>query len=84
MPARPTVTDVRDWAHERHALGERLARRSPRSEPRRRAVEHPRGRLRDAERKNGGRLAERAGNEAPTASGACGGGPTGTRRRAGP
>src|SRR5438270_645499 len=63
MPAQPTVTDVRHWAHELDALGQRLASRFARSEPRRRAVEYLRGLLSDAERKNGWQLAEKAGDE---------------------
>src|SRR6516225_11517294 len=65
MPAQPTVTDVRHWAHELDAVGERLADRFARSEPRRRAVEYLRGLLSDAERKNSWQLAEKAGDEAP-------------------
>jgi len=65
MPAQPTVADVRHWAHELDAVGERLACRFARSEPRRRAVEYLRGLLSDAERKNGWQLAEKAGDEAP-------------------
>jgi SRSO17 transposase len=47
------------------AVGERLAPRFARSEPRRRAVEYLRGLLSDAERKNGWQLAEKAGDETP-------------------
>ncbi len=65
MPAQPAVADIRDWAHELDTVGERLARRFPRSEPRRRAIEYLRGLLSDAERKNGWQLAEEAGDEAP-------------------
>src|SRR3954462_12269188 len=65
MPAQPTVTDVRHWAHELDAVGERLASRFARSEPRRRAVEYLRGLLSDAERKNGWQLAEKAGDKTP-------------------
>src|SRR3954471_22778947 len=65
MPAQPVLADIRDWARELDALGERLARRFPRSEPRRRAVEYLRGLLSDAGRKNGWQLAEKAGDEAP-------------------
>jgi hypothetical protein len=39
MPAQPRVTDVRGWAQELDAVGERLARRFPCSEPRQRAIE---------------------------------------------
>jgi len=65
MPAQPTVTDVRAWADELIAVGQRLARRFSRSEPRRRAVDYLRGLLSDAERKNGWQLAEKAGDAAP-------------------
>src|SRR6201996_891260 len=65
MCAQPTIKDVCDWAGELDAVGERLARRFSRSEPRRRAVEYLRGLLSDAERKNGWQLAENAGDEAP-------------------
>jgi SRSO17 transposase len=65
MLAQPTATDVRDWAEELNAVGQRLARRFARSEPRRRAVAYLRGLLSDAERKNGWQLAEVAGDEAP-------------------
>src|SRR5882757_9685691 len=65
MSTYPTATDVREWAEELDAVGERLARRFTRSEPRRRAVEYLRGLLSDAERKNGWQLAEEAGDEAP-------------------
>ena len=65
MPAQPTITDVRDWARELDVVGERLARRFARSEPRSRAVEYLRGLLSDVERKNGWQLAEQAGDENP-------------------
>src|ERR687886_602368 len=65
MSAQPTATDVRTWADELGAVGERLARRFTRSEPRRRAVAYLRGLLSDAERKNGWQLAEKAGDAAP-------------------
>lgn len=65
MPAQPTVTDVCHWARELAAVGQRLARHFPRSEPRRRAVEYLRGLLSDAERKNGWQLAEFAGDATP-------------------
>jgi SRSO17 transposase len=65
MPAQPTVTEVRDWARELDAVGERLAPRFARSEPRDRAVAYLRGLLSDVPRKNGWQLAERAGDEAP-------------------
>jgi SRSO17 transposase len=65
MPAQPTARDVRDWAEELDSVGQRLARRFSRSEPRKRAVEYLRGLLSDAERKNGWQLAEEAGDESP-------------------
>jgi SRSO17 transposase len=65
MSAQPTVTDVRGWAQELDAVGERLARRFPRSEPRRRAIEYLRGLVSDAERKNGWQLAAKAGAATP-------------------
>lgn len=65
MPAQPTITDVRDWARELDVVGQRLARRFARSEPRHKAVEYLRGLLSDVERKNGWQLAEKAGDETP-------------------
>ncbi|WZO96089.1 IS701 family transposase [Isosphaeraceae bacterium EP7] len=65
MPSQPTAADVRIWADELDVVGERLARRFARSEPRRRAGEYLRGLLSDAGRKNGWQLAERAGDETP-------------------
>lgn len=65
MPAQPTVTDVCHWARELDAVGQRLARHFPRSEPRRRAVEYLRGLLSDAQRKNSWQLAEFAGDATP-------------------
>jgi SRSO17 transposase len=65
MPAQPTATDVRAWADELDAVGQRLARHFARSEPRRRAVEYLRGLLSDAQRKNGWQLAAKVGDETP-------------------
>ncbi len=65
MPAPPTVEEVREWAQELDAVGERLARRFTRSEPLRRAVEDLRGLLSGVERKNGWQLAEQAGDASP-------------------
>jgi SRSO17 transposase len=65
MPGQPTAADVRNWAHELDALGERLGRHFARAEPRRRAVAYLRGLLSDAERKNGWQLAAKAGDETP-------------------
>lgn len=65
MCTQTTVAEVQDWACELDVVGERLARRFPRSEPRRRAVEYLRGLLSNAERKNGWQLAEKAGDTTP-------------------
>jgi len=65
MSPQPTVKDVRDWAEELNAVGQRLGRFFARSEPRRRVVVYLRGLLSDAERKNSWQLAEKAGDEAP-------------------
>jgi SRSO17 transposase len=65
MPAHLSVTDVRDWARELDAVGARLTRHFPRSEPRRRAVDYLRGLLSDAGRKNGWQLAAKAGDATP-------------------
>jgi SRSO17 transposase len=65
MAMQPTIAGVRGWADELEAVGRRLARRFPRSEPRRRAIAYLRGLLSDAERKNGWQLAEQAGDETP-------------------
>jgi SRSO17 transposase len=62
---QPSVADVREWAEELDAAGERLGRHFARSEPRRRAVEYLRGLLSDVERKNGWQLAEHAGDPTP-------------------
>ena len=65
MSGRPTVAALQEWAGELGAVGERIGRHFPRSEPRRRAVEYVRGLLSDAERKNGWQLAERLGDPTP-------------------
>jgi len=65
MSKQPTVTDVYEWADELNSVGERLARRFARSEPRRRAIDYLRGLLSDARRKNGWQLAEKAGDATP-------------------
>jgi len=65
MSAHPSVKDVHDWGDELNAVGQRLARQFPRSEPRHRVVEYLRGLLSDAERKNGWQIAEKAGDAAP-------------------
>jgi hypothetical protein len=58
MSGRPTVAEVTGWAGEVAAVGERIGRHFPRSEPRQRAVGYIRGPLGDAERKSGRQLAE--------------------------
>src|SRR3954469_17485265 len=65
MSGRPTTRDVREWAAEVTAVGERIGRHFARSEPRRRSVGYLRGLLGDAERKNGWQLAERLGDATP-------------------
>ena len=65
MSARPTAEQVRGWAGEVGAIGERIGRHFARSEPRRRAVNYLRGLLGDAERKNGWQLAEAIGEATP-------------------
>jgi SRSO17 transposase len=56
---------VRGWAAEVDAVGERIAYRVARSEPRRRAVGYVRALLSDTERKNGWQVAEHLGEAAP-------------------
>jgi SRSO17 transposase len=65
MPGRPTERQVRRWAKELEAVGDRLGRHFARSEPRQRAVGYLRVLLGDAERKNGWQLAERLGEATP-------------------
>jgi SRSO17 transposase len=65
MPGRPTVAQVRAWADEIEAVGERIGGRFVRSEPRRRAVGYIRGLLSGTERKNGWQLAEHLGDPTP-------------------
>jgi hypothetical protein len=62
---RPTSEDVRQWADELERVGQRLAVRFARSEPRARALDYLRGLLGDAERKNGWQVAEYLGDERP-------------------
>jgi SRSO17 transposase len=57
--------EVRDWAGELDTVADRLAPHFARSEPRERAVGYLRGRLSDAERKNGWQLAEALGDPTP-------------------
>jgi SRSO17 transposase len=68
MSGRSALTEERRvgrWAGELAAVGERLAGRFVRSEPRRRAIGYVRGLLSDAERKNGWQLAEELGEPNP-------------------
>lgn len=65
MPGRPTAEQVRGRAAEVDAVGERIARRFARSEPRRRAVAYVRALLSDTERKNGWQVAEYLGEATP-------------------
>lgn len=65
MSGRPTAEQVRGWAAEVDAVGERIGRRFARSEPRRRAVAYVRALLSDAERKNGWQVAEHLGEATP-------------------
>ena len=53
------------WAAGLEEVGQRLAARFPRSEPRQRAVAYWQGLLSPVERKNGWQLAEQAGEAAP-------------------
>lgn len=62
---RPTTEDVQQWAEELDRVGERLAGRFARSEPRQHAVSYVKGLLGDAERKNGWQVAEYLGEERP-------------------
>ena len=50
MSGRPTAAQVRTWADEVTAVGQRFGGRFARREPRRRAVASIRGLLSDAER----------------------------------
>jgi SRSO17 transposase len=65
MSGRPTARQVQRWAGELAAVGERIARRFARSEPRRRVVGYIRGLLSETERKNGWQLAEHLGDATP-------------------
>lgn len=65
MSGRPVAQDVCAWADELQRVGECIAPRFARSEPRRRAVAYVRGLLGDAERKNGWQLAEELGEATP-------------------
>lgn len=65
MSGRPTAGQVRGWAAEVDAVGERIGRHFARSEPRRRAVAYVRALLSDTERKNGWQVAEHLGEATP-------------------
>jgi SRSO17 transposase len=65
MSGRPTAAQVRAWADEVVAVGDRIGRHFARSEPRARAVGYIRGLLSDTERKNGWQLAEHLGDPTP-------------------
>lgn len=65
MSGRPAVTQVRAWADEVEAVGERIAGRFARSEPRKRAIGYVRALLGTTERKNGWQLAEHLGDPTP-------------------
>lgn len=65
MSGRPTAGQVRGWAGEVTAVGERIGRHFARSEPRRRAVAYVRALLSDTERKNGWQVAEHLGEATP-------------------
>jgi SRSO17 transposase len=59
------TSDVESWARGLDALGQRIAPRFARVEPRRRALVYLRGLLAPVERKNGWQLAEVAGDASP-------------------
>ena len=65
MSGRAMVEQVRGWAGEVEAVGERIGRHFTRSEPRRRALGYVRGLLGDSRRKNGWQLAEALGDATP-------------------
>jgi hypothetical protein len=65
MSGRPTAEQVREWAGEVTAVGERIGRHFARSEPRRRAVAYVRALLSETERKNGWQVAEHLGEATP-------------------
>ena len=60
-----TTEDVQGWAAELDAVGQRLADRFARAEPRQRVLAYLKGLLSTVERKNGWQLAEHAGDENP-------------------
>lgn len=61
------VADVQDWAEGLEEIGELIAPRFARAEPRSNAVAYVRGLLADEERKNSWTLSERAGQTTPDA-----------------
>jgi SRSO17 transposase len=65
MARQPTVDEVRGWADEVTAVGDRIGRHFARSEPRQRAVAYVRGLLSETQRKNGWQLAEYLGETTP-------------------
>ncbi len=65
MSGRPTAAQVRVWADEVTAVGDRIGRHFARSEPRARAVGYIRGLLSQTERKNGWQLAEHLDDSTP-------------------
>ncbi|MFO0798996.1 MAG: IS701 family transposase [Gemmataceae bacterium] len=65
MSGRPTAAQVRAWADEVTAVGDRIGRHFARSEPRGRAIGYVRGLPSDAERKHGWHLAEYPGDPPP-------------------
>lgn len=65
MSGRPTAKQVAGWADEVAAVGERIAGRFTRSEPRRRVIGYIRGLLSQTERKNAWQLAEHLGDPTP-------------------
>src|SRR5215813_648138 len=60
-----TTGAIQQWAKELDGLGEWIARRFARAEPRRRVVAYLHGLLSPVERKNGWQLAEEAGDPTP-------------------
>lgn len=60
-----TAAEIDNWASGLDAVGERIAPRFGRAEPRRRALSYLRGLLAPVERKNGWQLAEAAGDATP-------------------
>lgn len=57
------VAEVREWADGLQEIGELIAPRFARSEPRENAVAYVRGLISDEERKNSWTLSERAGHQ---------------------